>query len=72
MQNLQKVSNHRGKRVERRRSQRRMDRINEEKNRQKAVGGGQPNELGITQGQNGEQGNTVHPGRVARYSRVSH
>jgi hypothetical protein len=43
----------------RREHQRGIDRQNEEKNRQKARGGGQPNELGVTQGQNGEQGNTT-------------
>jgi hypothetical protein len=72
MQNSQKVSVHRKDRVERRRSQRRIDRINEEKNRQKATAGGRPNELGITQGQNAEQGNTIHPERVPRYQKASH
>lgn len=41
--------------------QRRLDRNKEEQNRQRSIGGGNTNELGITQGQNGEQGNTVHP-----------
>jgi len=48
----------------RRERQRAIDRRNEEQNRQKAIGGGQPNELGITQGQNGEQGNTTQPHKV--------
>lgn len=33
----------------------------EEQNRQRAQRGGQLNELGVVQGQNGEQGNTVEP-----------
>ncbi|EEF62563.1 hypothetical protein Cflav_PD5198 [Pedosphaera parvula Ellin514] len=72
MQNPQNISNHREERIKRRRSQRRMDRINEEKNRQKAMGGGQPNELGVTQGQNGEQGNTIGPASLPRYPKASH
>lgn len=46
-------------RVARRERQRRIDRRNEERNRRKSMGGGCPNELGVTQGQNGEQGNMV-------------
>ncbi|HWH70517.1 MAG TPA: hypothetical protein VNT26_14110 [Candidatus Sulfotelmatobacter sp.] len=38
-----------------------MEQSQEEQNRQRAVGGGQPNELGVTQGQNGEQGETLNP-----------
>lgn len=33
----------------------------EERNRQRSQGGGQPNELGVVEGQNGEQGNSVEP-----------
>jgi hypothetical protein len=46
-------------RVARREYQRGIDRGNEEKNRRRAIGGGTPNELGVLQGQNAEQGNTV-------------
>ena len=43
----------------RRRTQPQRDRKREEANRRRAIAGGQPNELGVTQGQNAEQGNTV-------------
>ena len=43
------------------------DMANAERNRQRAQGGGQADELGVTQGQNGERGNTVNP-RLARAS----
>jgi hypothetical protein len=72
MRNPQAVSNHRNERTARRNRQPKHDRANEEKNRRKAVAGGQPNELGITQGQNGEQGNTVNPRNAKHYGDVAH
>ena len=45
----------------RRAQERRTTNTKEEENRKRAVGGGQPNELGVTQGQNGEQGNSTDP-----------
>ena len=59
-------------RVARRRQQRRVERKNEEQNRQRAIGGGQPNELGVLQGQNGEQGNTVEPRNAEPLGRSAH
>ncbi|HMJ91633.1 MAG TPA: hypothetical protein VK530_17560 [Candidatus Acidoferrum sp.] len=52
------------KEKQRRRVQGARDNANEEKNRQRSIGGGQPNELGVIQGQSGEQGESVKP-RVA-------
>jgi hypothetical protein len=49
------------RRRERRIHERHKTNAKEEMNRKKAVGGGQPNELGVTQGQNGEQGNSRNP-----------
>lgn len=49
------------KRRQRRRTERKLSRERQEQNRRRAVRGGQPNELGITQGQNAEQGNTLDP-----------
>jgi hypothetical protein len=43
-----------------------------EQNRQRARRGGQPDELGITQGQNGEQGNTVAPRNAQGRTPVRH
>lgn len=40
---------------------RRQTEQDRESNRQRSKKGGQPDELGVTQGQNGEQGNTYHP-----------
>ena len=54
------TTNHPAERARRRSAQQRAN-IDAEANRQRAQGGGQPNELGVTQGQNGEQGNTVKP-----------
>jgi len=42
-------------------SQRQASQARETKNRRNALAGGKPNELGVTQGQNGEQGNSVNP-----------
>ena len=56
----------------RRRRQPKIDRQNEEKNRGYARRVGQPNELGITQGQNGEQGNTVDPRNAPKMPYVEH
>lgn len=59
-------------RVARRKRQRALDRANEERNRQRSVGGGQPNELGVTQGQNGEQGNTMKTRNTKSLGRSAH
>jgi hypothetical protein len=48
------------------------DETNREKNRRRAIGGGQPNELGVTQGQNAEQGNTVNPRMAYDRGKVRH
>ncbi len=45
----------------RRATQPQHDGAKEEKNRKRAIGGGKTDELGVTQGQNGEQGNTTKP-----------
>lgn len=50
----------------------RRDRANEEKNRQRSQRGGQPDELGVTQGQNGEQGNTVDPNNARESGKIRH
>jgi hypothetical protein len=60
------------KRVARRRRQRALDQTKEEANRQRALGGGHPNELGVVQGQNGEQGNTVDPRKAIPLGRSAH
>jgi hypothetical protein len=44
----------------------------EEGNRQRAKGGGQPNELGVTQGQNGEQGNAVNSRLTKESGEIRH
>ena len=44
----------------------------EESNRQRAKKGGQPNESGVIQGQNGEQGNTIHPDKARESGPVRH
>jgi hypothetical protein len=54
-------------RAARRRSARRSLQEEQERNRQRSQGGGQPNELGVTQGQNGEQGNTLDPRNAQQY-----
>jgi hypothetical protein len=59
-------------RVARRQKQRSVDNVKQEQNRQRAIGGGQPNELGITQGQNGEQGNTINPENAKPIGRSAH
>jgi hypothetical protein len=38
----------------------------------RARGGGQPNELGVTQGQNGEQGNTREPRNARPPGKLEH
>ena len=60
------------KRVARRRVQPKADRQKEEKNRRRSVGGGQPNEVGITQGQNGEQGNVIDSRKARPLGKPSH
>ena len=49
-----------------------IDRKNQEKNRGSKRKDGQPNELGIIEGQNGEQGNTVNPRNAPRMPYVEH
>ena len=56
----------------RRRIQPVRDRANEEQNRRRAIAGGQPNELGITQGQNAEQGNTVTRRNARESGKIRH
>ena len=56
----------------RRQRQPKIDRKNEEKNRGHARRGGEPNQQGITQGQNGEQGNTVDPRNAPQMPYVEH
>lgn len=46
--------------------------VKEERNRQRARDGGQPDELGITQGQNGERGNTTNPGMARESGKIRH
>ena len=48
------------------------DGANEERNRQRSKRGGSPNELGVTQGQNGEQGNTVNPRNAKESGKIRH
>ena len=43
-----------------------------ESNRKRAMRGGQPNELGVTQGQNGEQGNTTNRRNAYDLGKVRH
>ena len=56
----------------RRATQPKRDRTNAERNRQRAQGGGQPDDLGVTQGQNGEQGNTVNPRNARESGKIRH
>jgi hypothetical protein len=56
----------------RRGRQGKIDRQNESANRQNAKGGGRPNHLGVTQGQNGEQGNTIDPRNTVPQSSLEH
>jgi hypothetical protein len=48
------------------------DGVKEERNRRRSQKGGQPNELGVTQGQNGEQGNTVDPRNARESGKIRH
>ena len=57
---------------QRRRVQPARDQAKAEKNRQHSRGDGKPNELGVTQGQNGEQGNTVNPDKNAESGEIRH
>ena len=59
-------------RTARRQRQRVTDRTKEEQNRRRATGGGQPNELGVLQGQNAEQGNTTEPRNARSADRPAH
>jgi len=59
------------KRRQRRHQQRRAKNREEEANRQRSQGGGEPNELGVTQGQNGEQGNSFDPEKSKSIGRTS-
>ena len=65
------TSNTAGERV-RRATQPARDRRKEEQNRQRSRGGGQPDELGVTQGQNGEQGNTVDSRNAQESGKIRH
>lgn len=60
----------------RRQTRRAVERIRqnqkEETNRQRSRTGGQPNELSITQGQNGEQGNALDEHQSRNIGRTSH
>jgi hypothetical protein len=56
----------------RRRKQRQVLNKKEEQNRRRAMKGGQPNELGIIQGQNAEQGNAVDPRDSKPIGRTAH
>lgn len=56
-------------RMARRARQRKIDRQKEEQNRRRALGGGQPDELGVFQGRSGEQGSIVEPRKVRRFGR---
>jgi hypothetical protein len=56
----------------RRKVQPRRQAAREESNRQRAQKGGQPDELGVTQGQNGEQGNTMSPRNARESGKVRH
>lgn len=56
----------------RRAVQPRRQAVKEESNHQRAKRGGQTNELGITQGQNGEQGNTIHPRNARESGKIRH
>ena len=51
---------------------RQQQRRKEEENRRRSVGGGEPNELGVTQGQNGEQGNTIREEQTRPPGKLSH
>ncbi|MFO1497212.1 MAG: hypothetical protein U1G07_02245 [Verrucomicrobiota bacterium] len=67
------VEKTKSQRVLRRGRQRAIDRQREEQSRQRALGGGQPDELGILQGQSGEAGPTVaKPNKVRQQSRPAH
>ncbi len=44
----------------------------ENNRRRRSIGGGQPNELGVVQGQNGEQGNSVDPRQAKEIGRSAH
>ena len=59
-------------RVARRQRARQANRAKEEENRRKSLAGGQPNELGVIQGQNGEQGNTTEPRNAKPIGRPAH
>lgn len=47
-------------------------RKNQEHQHQRSRGGGQPNELGVLQGQNAEQGNTVERRQARPLGKLSH
>ena len=66
-----KTSDTAGERV-RRATQPARDRMKEEQNRQRSKGGGNPDELGVTQGQNGEQRNTVDSRNARESGKIRH
>lgn len=49
-----------------------VDAQNAEANRRRAPGRGTPNQLGVTQGQNAEQGNTVEPRNAMESGKIRH
>ena len=61
-----------GQRSTRRKRQRASENKALEQNRHRSMGGGQPNELGVLEGQNGEQGNTFDPNQAKSIGRSAH
>ena len=72
MKHAHGATGNKAQRTARRQRQPAIDRRNEEKNRRQAAGGGQPNELGVIQGQNAEQGNTVEPRNAKPLGKLAH
>jgi hypothetical protein len=62
----------RKQRQARRRRERSAQSAKEELNRRRSIGGGKPNELGVSQGQNGEQGNASDPTFATSIGRSAH
>lgn len=56
----------------RRQEQPARDEARREENRQRSTGGGKPNELGVIQGQSGEQGQTTKPETAYNRGKVRH
>ncbi len=66
------TTNNSAKEQARRTTQPKRDAAKQEANRQRAQRGGQPNELGITEGQNGEQGNMTDASKARGRTPVRH